>query len=123
MEASSHSDGGPRGEQAAAISNDTGRLMREYTGRGPTKARTTISEDKVTALLRDTLTTGERKLVEAGKEPGVLGTRHECQEAMSADLVATVEKHTSRKVVGFMSANHVDPDLAVEIFVLAPRDG
>jgi uncharacterized protein YbcI len=25
-----------------------------------------------------------------------------------------------RKVVGFMSDNHIDPDLAVEVFVLEP---
>jgi hypothetical protein len=24
-------------------------------------------------------------------------------------------------VIGFMSDNHIDPDLAVEVFVLAPR--
>jgi hypothetical protein len=27
---------------------------------------------------------------------------------------------TFRKVIGFMSDNHIDPDLAVEVFVLEP---
>lgn len=27
-----------------------------------------------------------------------------------------------RRVTAFMSTNHIDPDLAVEIFVLAPDD-
>jgi hypothetical protein len=31
-----------------------------------------------------------------------------------------VEELTDRDVVAFLSNNHIDPDLAVEIFVLAP---
>jgi uncharacterized protein YbcI len=27
---------------------------------------------------------------------------------------------TGRKVVGFMSDNHIDPDIAVEVFILEP---
>ena len=34
------------------------------------------------------------------------------------DLVGTVERLTQRNVVAFMSANHIDPDSAAEIFVL-----
>ena len=38
------------------ISTATVQLRREYTGRGPTKAKTLINEDLVTVLLADTLT-------------------------------------------------------------------
>jgi uncharacterized protein YbcI len=31
-----------------------------------------------------------------------------------------IERLTGRKVIGFMSDNHIDPDLAVEVFVLEP---
>ena len=31
-----------------------------------------------------------------------------------------IEELTGRKVIGFMSDNHIDPDLAVEVFVLEP---
>ena len=55
------------GSVAADISNAVVRLLSEYTGRGPTKARTHIHEDLVTVVLRDTLTKGERSLVAAGK--------------------------------------------------------
>jgi hypothetical protein len=37
---------------------------------------------------------------------------------MSADLTRAVEELTERKVIAFMSANHIDPDLAVETFIL-----
>jgi uncharacterized protein YbcI len=38
------------------------------------------------------------------------------------DAIASIEKLTGRKVIAFMSASHIDPDLAAELFVLE-RDG
>jgi hypothetical protein len=40
---------------------------------------------------------------------------------MRIDLVGGVEQITERKVIAFCSANHIDPDLAVETFVLEPQ--
>ena len=31
-----------------------------------------------------------------------------------------IEDLTGRKVIGFMSDNHIDPDIAVEVFILEP---
>ena len=39
---------------------------------------------------------------------------------MQADVRREIEELTGRKVIGFMSDNHIDPDLAVEVFVLEP---
>jgi hypothetical protein len=39
---------------------------------------------------------------------------------MRNDLVEIVERELDRKVIAFMSQNHIDPDLAVEVFVLQP---
>jgi len=50
---------------AAKISNGVVHVLSEYTGRGPTRARTHISDEVVTVVLRDTLTKGERSLVPA----------------------------------------------------------
>jgi uncharacterized protein YbcI len=99
------------------------KLLHEYTGRGPTKARTTINGDSVMILLGDALTKGERKLVETGDHEAVLRMRHSYQEAMRADLIAMVERHMERKVIAFMSTNHVEPDLGAEIFVFEPVPG
>jgi uncharacterized protein YbcI len=41
---------------------------------------------------------------------------------MRDDLVAIVERQLGRTVVAFMSQNHIDPDLAVEVFVLEPGE-
>ena len=106
---------------SSAISEAAVRLLREYTGRGPTRSRTTINSDSVLIVLGDTLTKGERKLVQNGKEERVTSLRHDFQMVMRDDLVSAVEQHVDRKVIAFMSANHVDPDLAVEVFVLEPQ--
>jgi len=107
-----------RGEQAAAISNLVVKRVNDYTGRGPTKARTYIDEDIVTVVLQDSLTKGERSLVRDGKEELVLNTRMAFQQTMRADLVAGLEAITGRTVRAFLSANHMDPDIAIESFVL-----
>lgn len=108
------------GGASAAISTAVVHLLREYTGRGPTKAKTYVNQDLVTVVLQDILTKGERSLVSDGQHGSVLNTRHLYQQTMEASLVETVERLMGRPVVAFMSANHIDPDMAVETFVLAP---
>lgn len=108
------------GKVAAAIADMTVHLLREYTGRGPTRARTHLSGDLVAVVLQDNLTKGERSLVRDGEEERVLQTRQAYQRTMREDLATGVAKLTGREVVAFMSANHIDPDVAVEIFILAP---
>jgi uncharacterized protein YbcI len=109
------------GALSSAISNATVRLLSEYTGRGPTKARTYITGDLITVVLQDTLTKGERGLVRNGEESLVLQSRKAYQQTMSADLISTVEEITGRRVLAFLSDNHIDPDYAIESFVLARR--
>jgi uncharacterized protein YbcI len=108
----------PKGALNAAISNAVVRLLGEHVGRGPTKARTIHSGKIVMCVLEDTMTKAERSLVTHGREDFVLGMRHAFQQTMREELTAAVEALTGHKVVAFMSANHVDPDLAAEVFVL-----
>ncbi|HEX2071192.1 MAG TPA: Na-translocating system protein MpsC family protein [Thermoleophilaceae bacterium] len=108
------------GVTASAVSNGVVRLLREYTGRGPTRARTHLNDDLVTVVLEDTLTKGERSLVADGETALVLQARQAYQRTMKSDLIDLVEQATGRKVRAFLSANNVDPDVAVESFVLEP---
>jgi uncharacterized protein YbcI len=108
------------GEQAAAISNLVIKLVSDYTGRGPTKARTYINDDLVTVVLRDSLTKGERSLVRDGKGTLVLKVRLAFQQTMREDFLAAIESITGRKVEAFLSSNHMEPDVAIESFLLAP---
>ena len=57
----------PPGELAAAISRAVVRALATTTGRGPTKAKTTLGENAVFVVLQDTLTRGELNLVQAGE--------------------------------------------------------
>jgi uncharacterized protein YbcI len=106
------------GALSSAISTAIVRLMREYTGRGPMKARTTIRDNVVLVMLEQTLTKGEQVLVEKGRNENVLALRHEYQEAMRDESSEKVAELTGRDVIAMMSANHLDPDLAAEIYVL-----
>ncbi len=109
------------GQLSADISNAVVRLLSEYTGRGPTKARTYITDDVITVVLQDTLTKGERSLLRDGEVELVLANRKAFQNTMAAELTAAVERFSGREVLAFLSANSVDPDLAVETFILVPQ--
>jgi uncharacterized protein YbcI len=111
------------GSIAAAVSNGVVGIVREYTGRGPTKARTTITDELVVVVMGETLLKAERSLVASGEEDMVLITRRKFQATMREELTALVEAAVGRHVIAFMSDNHLEPDLAVELFVLgAPID-
>jgi uncharacterized protein YbcI len=111
------------GPLAAAITTKVVQVFGDHTGRGPTRGRTFINENLVSCLLRDTLTKPERSLVAAGEVDTVLQVRRRFQATMRDDLVAAVEDLTGREVAVFMSENHVDPDVALETFVLEPVAG
>jgi uncharacterized protein YbcI len=104
----------------AAISRLIVQAMREYSGRGPTSASTTIGKNSIHCVLGDTLTQPERTLADAGYEEHVLSNRRLLQDVMRPHLVIEIEKLTGRKVVAFLSDNHIGPDVAVESFVLEP---
>ena len=106
------------GQLGAAISTGVVHVLSEHTGRGPTKARTVLDGDVVVVILHDSMTKAERTLVDAGKDAEVMRLRRTYQETMEQDLVAVVERLTERRVVAFMSANHIAPDAAAEVFLL-----
>ena len=114
--------GASRGRTAQAISNSVVRLMREYTGRGPTQAHTTINHNLVIVVLRDTLLKAEKSLVSDGQGEAVMQMRRRFQETMKHELIAAVTAHTGRVVEAFLSDNAIEPDVAVEVFILRPRE-
>lgn len=65
----------PDGELADAISTTVVRALARTTGRGPTKAKTTIGDNGVFVVLQDTLTVGEQTLSDAGEGQAVLDLR------------------------------------------------
>ena len=112
----------PAGALAAEISNEIVRILRAHTGRGPTHAKTTINGHLIVCMLEDTLTVGERTLVDAGHAQTVLDTRKLYQQAMRDELTEAVERLSGRKVLAFLSDNHINPDTGIEAFILRPQD-
>jgi uncharacterized protein YbcI len=110
------------GSLSAAISNAVVRLLHEYTGRGPTHARTTIGPETIVVTLRDCLTKAERTLAERGQQLEVLAMRRAFQDTMREELVAAVEALTGRTVEAFLSDNLHAPDVAVEVFLMHRDD-
>ena len=108
----------PDGQVTASITKAVVGVFRDYTGRGPTKARTFLNDNLVQVLLEDTLTTPERQLAQDGQEEFVLEIRRKFQATMRSDLTKAVEDLGGRKVIAFMSDNTIEPDLALETFVV-----
>lgn len=116
--------GRERGPAAAAISKAVAGIHREHFGRGAGRARTVMGDDYIICFLEDIYTPVERTLIDAGRFAAVQETRTAWQYTMREKFVAEVERIAGRKVVGFLSQVHVDPDLAVETFILEPsHDG
>ncbi|MGA8217220.1 MAG: DUF2294 domain-containing protein [Solirubrobacterales bacterium] len=112
-----------RGETLAQISTGLVRLHSRFYGKGPTKAKTHLVDDTVVSILRGGFTRVERTLLDTGELESVYQMRRSFQQAMEDEFRRVVEEATGRKVIAYMSSIHVNPDLAVEIFVLGPREG
>jgi uncharacterized protein YbcI len=104
----------------AQISTGLVQLHSRYYGKGPTKAKTHLVDDTVVCVLRGGFTTVERTLLDTGEVESVYQMRRSFQQAMEESFRLIVEQATGRDVIAYMSSIHVDPDLAVELFVLEP---
>jgi uncharacterized protein YbcI len=114
---------GERGKMLASISNAILGIHRQYYGRGASRARTVMGADYVICFLEGIYTPVERTLIDAGRFDAVQETRAAFQETMREKFSDAVEQAVGRKVIGFLSQVHVDPDLAVETFILEGADG
>lgn len=110
------------GERLAGISNGIVKLHTRYYGKGPTRAKTYLIDDTIICLLEEGFTTVERTLIEEGRGEAVHDIRRTFQQAMEKQFTDVVEGEMGRRVIAYMSQVHVDPDLAVEFFMLTPED-
>ncbi len=113
-------DARPSYSMAAEISTSMVRLMSRYTGRGPTKARTSLNSNFVLVVLEDTLTKAERNLVAAGEVESVRRQRRTFQQLMRDEAVAAVEGITGRHVRVFLSDMSPEAGVSAELFLLDP---
>ena len=114
--------GHPRlGDELAEVTNGIVRLFSKYYGRGPTRAKSYLLEDRyVVTVLRDTMTTVEKTLAENGHIDMVRKVRLTFQEAMAAEFKGVVEQALGRRVQAYHSQILVEPDVGFEFFLLEP---
>jgi uncharacterized protein YbcI len=110
-------------DAAREVSRAMVGLLKKYLGRGPSFARTTIDDDLVCCLLADTMTHAERVLKREDEEEIVRDLRRVFQGAFRDEAIALVEKIVGRPVLAFLSDHAVEPDYAVEVFVLESERG
>jgi uncharacterized protein YbcI len=110
------------GEVLTEISEGMVALLKEFYGRGPTRAKSYYEDDLVVCVLRGGFSRVEQTLLEGGRGSAVIQQRTEFQEVMRDRFDAVVERATGRRVIGFMSGNQQEPDMMCEVFILAPTD-
>jgi anti-anti-sigma factor len=103
---------------ANQIANGLVRLWRERAGVGPQRARAHVTEMSVTCLMEGTLTAAERTLVASGRTELVRRQRDELRLILRADASELVERSTGRRVLCMLGDTSVEPDHAVDVFVL-----
>jgi uncharacterized protein YbcI len=107
------------GEQLAAVTNGIVKLFRDYYGRGPTKAKSYMLDDRIlVCVLEETMTRVERTLVQNGQGHKVRDVRLTFQEAMADEFKGVVGGITGRPVVAYHSQLTLEPDIGFEFFVL-----
>lgn len=109
------------GELNAAITRELVRIHTSAIGRGPRKSYSFHSGDTLITVMLGVLTRAEQTLVSYKESEAVLAMRRLSQRAMAEEMKAVVARLTGRDVLAFMSDNHIDPDMAVQVFILAPQ--
>jgi uncharacterized protein YbcI len=117
----------PRGSQdhgdvLTAISDGIVALLKEFYGRGPTRAKSYYEDDLVVCVLRGGFSRVEQTLMDGGRGAAVIQQRMEFQDVMRGRFEAVIEQATGQRVIGFMSGNQQDPDIMCEVFILQPTD-
>lgn len=106
------------GELNAAITSALVGIQTDHLGRGPSSASTFHHGKVLVTLMNEVLTPAEKTMAGGIKAEAVTTMRHHYQETMAKDYRAAVERITGRKVLVFISGNHLDPDVAAELFIL-----
>jgi uncharacterized protein YbcI len=110
------------GAIASQISRDIVRLHANLYGRGPTKAKTHLTEEYAMCILEEVFTPAEKTLIRAGNSEQVKATRDAFQDAVEPEFREAVESATGWKVRAFVSVVNVNIDAAFEIFLFEARE-
>jgi uncharacterized protein YbcI len=109
-------------ELLAAVSAAMGALHERYHGRVPVSVKSQMmGDDLLACVLGGVYTEVEKTMIELERATVVQETRSAFQVAMQRKFIAEVERLSGRRVLSFISNQHIGPDLEVELFVLAAQ--
>jgi uncharacterized protein YbcI len=109
-------------ELLAAVTASMSGLHQRYYGRAPASAKSQLmGDDLLACVLGGVYTEVEKTLIELQRSAVVQETRSAFQAAMQQKFIAEVERLSGRRVLAFISNQHVGPDLEIELFVLAAK--
>lgn len=106
------------GELRAAVASTMVGLMKQFYGKGPTKAKTFVNDEYLFVVMDGGLTRNEETLLAAGEELLVRQVRLRFQEAVYDKVTSAVEELVGRKVLAYHSQIVFDPPRTFEVFVL-----
>lgn len=105
------------GSPLAAISREIVKAMKQYFGRGPTRAKSYFVDDLLFVVMRGGFIEAELTLLKAEQADAVRAFRQQFENVMTERLIAIVEQLTGRNVVTYQSQVLFDPDIILEVFV------
>ena len=111
------------GETLATISDGMVQLHTRFYGKGPSRAKTHLIDDTIVCILWNGFTTVEQTLIAEDEAETVAAFRHTFQKTMQDQFTSVIEEATGRTVIAYMSQVHVDPNVAVELFLLESGTG
>jgi uncharacterized protein YbcI len=107
----------------AALSEAMATMHQHYHGREPATAKSLMmGDDLLACVLGGVYTDVEKTLIELQQKTTVQETRSAFQDAMQRKFIEVVERLSGRRVLAFISNQHVGPDLEIELFVPSPED-
>ena len=102
----------------AEISRSMVQLYKELYGKGPSKARTYMTDDLVVCVLEGGFHRGELALFERGQQGPVVTQREAVQETMRHRFIELIERLVDREVVSFVSGVDAGTETSADVFVL-----
>ena len=85
------------GDVLTAISDGMVALLKEFYGRGPTRAKSYYEDDLVVCVLRGGFSRVEQTLLAGGRGQAVIQQRMEFQEVMRERFAKVIEDATDKR--------------------------
>ncbi len=102
-----------------AVTEAMAALHERYYHRLPATIKTQLmGDDLLACVMGGVYTDVEKTMIEMQRSTLVQETRSEFQIAMRDKFIDSIESLSGRRVLAFISNNHVGPDMEIELFML-----